>query len=150
MKKILFVCLALFMAAAAFSQSAKATGLTDSDVTSFCKNFKKLESDFKKLGLDLEDREGVVAAVQADKKVIEVLNKNGITGGNAVDKLKALGYGYAVECYDDTLAKDPETAAMVKNLGIDPIAEARKLVADADKNVVKRHLKELKKVFNDD
>ncbi len=150
MKKILFVCLALFMAAAAFAQSAKATGLTDSDVTSFCKNFKKIKSDFDKLGLDLEDKEGIAYAVDGKEAVLGVLNKNGISGSNAIEKLKALAYGYAVECYDDALANDPETAAMVKSMGIDPIAETRKLVADADKKVVGKHLPELKKVFDDD
>ena len=150
MKKILFVCLALFMAAAAFAQSAKATGLTDSDVTSFCKNFKKLKSDFDKLGLDLEDKEGIVAALDGESSVLGILNKNGISGSNAIEKLKAIAYGYAVECYDYTVANDPQTAAMVKSLGIDPIAEARKLVAESDKKVVGKHLTELKKVFGDD
>lgn len=150
MKKIFFVALALFMAATLFGQNAKATGLTDSDVVSFCKNFKKIDSDFKKLGLSLQDKEGLYIGVDAEKKAKEVLNKNGISGDNSVDKLRAIAYGYVVERYDEAMAADPETAKMLKSLGqADPMAEVRGMVADSDKKAVSKHLDKLKKVFDD-
>lgn len=149
MKKLLFACLAFFMAAAAFSQSAKTTGVTDSDVTSFCKNFKKMEADFKKFDVDTSDAQAMAMALGADKSVEQILNKNGISGSNAVDKLRAIAYGYVIARYDEAMAADPEAAALIKSMGRDPMAEARTQISDADQKVVGRHLQELKKVFDD-
>lgn len=147
MKKILFACLALFAAALLFGQ-AKSTGLTDSDVQAFCKNFKKIESDFKNYDVELSDAQALAYALDADDAVAKVLNKNGIAGANAADKVRAIAYAYVLARYDEEMAADPETAKILKSMGKDPMAEVRGKVSDADQKVVSRRLQELKKVFD--
>ena len=147
MKKNLLACVALFVGALLFGQ-AKSTGLTDSDVQAFCKNFKKIESDFRNYGADLSDAQALAYALDADDAVARVLNKNGISGANAVDKVRAIAYGYVIARYDEEMSADPETAKILKSLGQDPLAEVRGKVSDADQKVAARHLKELKKVFD--
>ena len=150
MKKILFVCLALFVGTLAFAQSAASTGLTDSDVQTFCNNFNKMKADLEKLGADLSDAQALAFALSGNADASKVLNKYGISGSNSVQKLCAIAYGYAVERCEEELANDPETARMLKNMGQDPLANIRPLVADSDVKVVKRHLSELKKIFDEE
>lgn len=147
MKKFLLACLALFAAALLFGQ-AKSTGLTDSDVQAFCKNFKKIESDFDNYGMELSDAQALAYALGADDAVTRVLNKNGISGANAVDKVRAIAYAYVIARFEEEMAADPDAAKMLKALGQDPLAEVRGKVSDADQKVAARHLKELKKVFD--
>ncbi|MBR5095652.1 MAG: hypothetical protein IK094_00925 [Treponema sp.] len=146
MKKILLACVALFAAALLFGQ-AKSTGLTDSDVQAFCKNFKKIESDFRNYDVDLSDAQALAYALDADTAAAKVLNKNGISGANAVDKVKAIAYGYVIARFEEEMAADPEAAKMLKALGQDPLAEVRGKVSDADQKVAARYTQELKKVF---
>ena len=150
MKKILLVCLALFVGTLAFAQSAASTGLTDSDVQTFCKNYNKMRADFEKLGADMSDAQALALAVSGNLDAAKILNKYGISGSNSVQKLCAIAYGYAVERCEEELAADPETARLLKSMGQDPAATIRSLVADSDVKVVKRHLSELKKVFDED
>ena len=147
MKKFLLACIAFFAAALLFGQ-AKSTGLTDSDVQAFCKNFKKIESDFANYGMELSDAQALAYALDADDAVTRILNKNGISGANAEDKLRAIAYAYVLARFDEEMAADPEAAKVLKNMGQDPMAEVRANVSDADQKVVARRLQELKKVFD--
>lgn len=149
MKKFLFVCLALFVGALAFAQNAASTGLTDSDVQTFCKNFNKMKADLEKFGADVSDAQALAFAISGNADVTKILNKYGISGSNSVQKLCAIAYGYAVERCEEELAADPETARMLKSMGQDPVATIRSLVSDSDVKVVKRHLSELKKIFDE-
>ena len=108
-----------------------------------------MEADFKKFDVDTSDAQAMAMAIGADKSVEQILNKNGISGSNAVDKLRAIAYGYVIARYDEAMAADPEAAALIKSMGRDPMAEARTQISDADQKVVGRHLQELKKVFDD-
>ena len=148
MKKILFAFAALFAAALVFGQ-ANSTGLTDSDVQAFCKNFKKIESDFDNYGMELSDAQALAYALGADDAVTRVLNKNGISGANAVDKVRAIAYAYIIARFEQEMAADPDAAKAIKSMGQDPIAEIRANVSAADQKIAARYLQELKEVFGD-
>ena len=150
MKKIIIMCLMLVIAAGAFAQSTPSAGLTDSDVTSFSKNYGSIKAELEKLGIDVQDTDSVADAKSAEAKVNSILNKNGISGNNPVAKLKAIAFGYAVEKFEATMAGDPQASKMLQSMGIDPIADVRKEVAPADCKVVKKHLNELQKAFDDE
>lgn len=150
MKKIIIMCLMLVIATGAFAQSAPSAGLTDSDVTSFSKNYGSIKAELEKLGIDVQDTDSVADAKSAEAKVNSILNKNGISGSNPVAKLKAIAFGYAVEKFEATMTGDPQASKMLQSMGIDPIADVRKEVAPADCKVVKKHLNELQKAFDDD
>ena len=150
MKKIIILCLMALLAISAFAQSAPSAVLTDSDVTSFSKNFGTIKAELEKLGIDVQDTDSVADAKSAEAKVNSILNKNGISGNNPVNKLKAITFGYAVEKYEATMAEDPQTAQIIKSMGVDPIADVRKEVSPADCKIVKKHLNELQKVFDED
>jgi Tfp pilus assembly protein PilP len=150
MKKIIIMCLMLVIATGTFAQSAPSAGLTDSDVTSFSKNYGTIKAELEKLGIDVQDTDSVADAKNAEAKVNSILNKNGISGNNPVNKLKAIAFGYAVEKYEATMAEDPQTAQIIRSMGVDPIANVRKEVAPEDCKVVKKHLNELQKAFDDD
>ena len=147
MKKILLACVALFVGAFLFGQ-AKSTGLTDSDVQAFCKNFKKIESDFDNYGMELSDAQALAYALGADDAVTRVLNKNGISGANAVEKVRAIAYGYIIARFEQEMAADPEAAKILKSMGQDPIAEIRANVSAADQKVAARYLQQLNEVFD--
>ena len=150
MKKIIILCLMALLASAAFAQNAQPAGLTDSDVTSFSKNFGTIKAELEKLGIDVQDTDSVADAKSAEAKVNSILNKNGISGNNPVNKLKAIAFGYAVEKYEATMAEDPQAAQIMRSMGIDPIADVRKEVAPEDCKIVKKHMNELQKVFDED
>ena len=150
MKKFIIVCLMTLLTIAVFAQNAPSAGLTDSDVTSFSKNFGTIKTELEKLGIDVQDTDSVVEAKSAEAKVNSILNKNGISGNNPVNKLKAIAFGYAVEQYEATMAEDPQAAQIMRSMGIDPIADVRKEVAPEDCKVVKKHLNELQKAFDED
>ncbi|MBR4159324.1 MAG: hypothetical protein IKT97_04640 [Spirochaetia bacterium] len=150
MKKIIIMCLMLVIATGAFAQSAPSAGLTDSDVTSFSKNYGSIKAELEKLGIDVQDTDSVADAKSAEAKVNSILNKNGISGNNPVAKLKAIAFGYAVEKFEATMAGDPQASKMLQSMGIDPIADVRKEVAPEDCKVVKKHLNELQKAFDED
>ncbi len=149
MKKIIIMCLMIVIATGAFAQSAPSAGLTDSDVTSFSKNFGAIKAELEKLGIDVQDTDSVAEAKNAESKVNSILNKNGISGSSPINKLKAIAFGYAVEKYEATIAGDPQAAQIMRSMGIDPIADVRKEVAPADCKVVKKHLSELQKAFDE-
>ena len=150
MKKFIILCLIIVISASAFAQSAASTGLTDNDVKSFCKNFSTIKAELEKLGVDVQDTDSLAGAESAKAKALSILNKNGVSGNNAFDKVKAIGFGYAIESYETTLASDPQAAKMIQSMGIDPIADIRTRVATNDLKVVKNHHPELKKVFDED
>ena len=150
MKRVFLIALIIAASFNAFAQSAPSAGLTDSDVKSFCKNYGSIKAELEKLGIDVQDTDSVADAKSAEAKVNSILNKNGISGSNPVAKLKAIAFGYAVEKFEATMAEDPQASKMLQSMGIDPIADVRKEVAPADCKVVKKHLNELQKAFDDD
>ena len=150
MKKLVSIFAALFLCAFVFAQNAKSTGLTDSDVQAFCKNYSKIYTDVEKTGMNLTDPSSLSLGASSQAQVTKVLNKNGISGNNAYDKVVAIAYGYTIAKYDETMAADPQSAALLKTLGMDPMAQYRVMVADADQKVVNKNLAALTKVFEDE
>ena len=69
MKKIIIMCLMLVIAAGAFAQSAPSAGLTDSDVTSFSKNYGSIKAELEKLGIDVQDTDSVADAKSAGNRI---------------------------------------------------------------------------------
>ena len=69
MKKIIIMCLMLVIATGAFAQSAPSAGLTDSDVTSFSKNYGSIKAELEKLGIDVQDTDSVADAKSAEEKL---------------------------------------------------------------------------------
>ncbi len=149
MKKLLVLITLLGLTFSLFAQEAKATGLTDKDVDSFCKNYERIYVEMDKLGIDMQNPSSIMEAEAAGSSVSKTLNKYGITGKNSFDKLKAICYGYAVNFYDATFASDPQTALLLKKLGKDPMAEVRNKVAENDLNIVQKHMDSLTSVFTE-
>ena len=150
MKKFISIIAAVFICACVFAQNAKSTGLTDSDVQSFCKNYNKIYTELEKVGVVVTDTESLVLSASAQVTVNKVLNKYGVSGNNAYDKVVAIAYGYAVGKYDETLAADPQTAALMKTFGMDPMAQIRSMVAESDQKVVDKNMAALTKVFDEE
>lgn len=150
MKKFISIIAAIFICACVFAQTAKSTGLTDSDVQSFCKNYNKIYAELEKVGVVVTDTESLVLSASAQVTVNKVLNKYGVSGNNAYDKVVAIAYGYAVGKYDETLAADPQTAALMKSFGMDPMAQIRSMVAESDQKVVNKNMPALTKVFDEE
>lgn len=150
MKKFISIIAAIFICTCVFAQNAKSTGLTDGDVKSFCQNYSKIYTELEKVGVVVTDTESLVLSASAQVTVNKVLNKYGVSGNNAYDKVVAIAYGYAVARYDETLAADPKTAALMKTFGMDPMAEIRAKVAEPDQKVVNNNLAALTKVFDEE
>ena len=148
MKKVLVVCLIFFIAAGTFAQNATSTGLTDKDVKSFCKNIDKISSEMGKLGINLFDTDNISNAENEKEKANIILNKYGISGNNAFDKILTIAFGYGLESYYVSLENDPESVKDMKDIGFDPSAFFQSLISDSDFQVVKRHFPELKELFD--
>lgn len=150
MKKFFSIITTIFVCTFMFAQSAKSTGLTDSDVKSFCQNYNTINSELADAGVVITDTDSLVLEASAQAKVTKVLNKLGISGNNAYDKVAAITYGYNVAKYDEVAAADPKSAALLKSLGMDPIAEFRSKVADSDQKVINKNLAALTEVFENE
>ena len=149
MKKLLSLLFVSLLAFAAMAQ-AKSTGLTDDDVTSFCKNYKQIDKELSKLSINANETESLNVDAATIQKAEKILNKYGISGKQPFDKFKAIVYGYAIEYYDYTISKDPEAAKAVKAMGIDPTATIKPFSNEEDRKIVKKHLKELSETFGND
>ena len=150
MKKFIPIFAVAFICTCLFAQTAKSTGLTDSDVQGFCKYYSQIYTEMDNAGVNLADTGSFNLGTSAKSKVNKVLNKYGISGNNAYDKVVAIAYAYTVQKYDQTVASDPQTAALMKSFGMDPMAELRNMVSDADAKVVKKNYAQLDKIFNDE
>lgn len=155
MNKIRFGIMALllfFVCGIVFAQGAKSTGLTDGDIKSFCKNYEKILSDLEEYDSYIQANEigSIVIADSVKPKVSAILNKHGISGKNSAEKFQAIICGYAFVTYEDAISANPQTAVVLKAMGIDPISMLRPLVSDSDCAVIKKHADELSEVLTED
>ena len=148
MKKLLTFLVIATITLSAFAQ-AKSTGLSDSDVKMFCKNFNSIYLELEKIGINLEDTNTFINNDANTKSANKVLNKNGITGKNAYNKVEAIAYSYAIETYELNLEKDPKAALLAKKLNIDPFAEIRPLVNEEDAKVVHNNYDAIDKIYKE-
>ena len=149
MKKIFILLIAATMSFSLFAQNTKSTGLSDSDIKMFCKNFNSIYTELEKVGINLEDTSTFMNNEVNKANATKVLNKNGISGKNAYDKVEAIAYCYAVETYDLTLENDPKAAALAKKLNMDPVKEVRTQINEADAEVVHNNYEKLDAVYKE-
>ena len=145
MKKI-FALFAFFVVSfCVFAQNAKSVGLKDSDVKNWAKNCVTIQKELKKLGLDEND---TYSEAMKEKAAVEkVLEKNGISGPNSIDK-----YAMILQCAAVIKAEselDEESLAMMKLLKVDPIGDLKKNINTKDYNVVNSNKKAVLKAVDD-
>jgi len=131
-----------------FAQNVKSTGLTDSDVKNFAKNYAKIESELEKLEIQFSGAEGI-ADLEAYEKALNILAKFGVSGDNACEKINMMCLCFGVITLDKAMEDmDPETKAVLKALGQDPAAEYRELTSEKDLKIVEKNYDLLAEVLN--
>lgn len=147
MKRVIVVCLILLLfSGVAITQEAVTSGLTDADVKAFIKNYNSIQSELNSIGLDFEDL-GYSQSTSSNTVIETFLGKYGLSGPNRVNKLNAISLCYGYLLAEQELNKDPMTAAMMKQNGIDPLASMRGMVNKKDCDVVSKNLSGLATVF---
>src|SRR5574344_1207736 len=127
------------------AQNVKAVGVTDGDIKAFVKNYNTIEKELDKLDIEIDDSDiNVLDYIKGNVKVESILEKNGISGPDRISKIKAICLGFSVEYYDQEVSADPETAALMQQLGMgDPMASLREQVNLEDRTTINKHLKAL-------
>ena len=145
MKKIFAVLLTITMAFTVFAQKiGMPTGLTDSDVSAFAKNYDKIYAEIGN-GESFQNYE--TFSNEDVEKMTKILNKYGITGKNATDKMNAITNGYTSLMFEQASSSNLTTSLMMKSLSIDPAGTLRMMVAEQDLAVIKKHMNELAPAF---
>ena len=140
---ILAAILASFVSLSVFAQSTQFTGVTDSDVKGWAKNFSTIEKELDKAGVDSDLDFDDIAQLSVKKKnqVVQILNKNGISGNNSIEKFAMISISAAILTAESQL--DEQSLAVMKAMGIDPIAALKENVNRMDFAVVQAHSKEV-------
>ena len=140
---ILAAILASFVSLSVFAQSTQFTGVTDSDVKGWAKNFSTIEKELDKAGVDSDLDFDDIAQLSVKKKnqVVQILNKNGISGNNSIEKFAMISISAAILTAESQL--DEQSLAVMKAMGIDPIAALKANVNRLDFAVVQAHSKEV-------
>ena len=149
MKKIALVLVSLIVSGIVFAQNAKSTGLTESDVKNWSKNIKSIEKELDKIGIDDDFDFSEVAKISAKKKapVVAILNKNGISGENAIEKFAMINTCAALISAESEL--NDESIAMMKQFGIDPLKQLKVFINDKDLAVVRANSKSVSGAVKD-
>ena len=137
MKKILILTCMLFTAVFSFAQNAKSAGVTDSDVKSWAKSLNSIKTEFEKAGLDSEDvsSAGAKQKTQAEK----ILQKYGIAGPGSVEKFAMISQCATVVYAESQM--DAQSIAVMKSMGIDPLAKLKTNINEKDYKVVSANSK---------
>lgn len=142
---VLIVC--IFVNGSAFSEAAS-TKLTDSDVKNFCKNFETIEASLVKYQLNMGNF-GANLSKKQKTEVEAILNKNGISGPNAIGKVSMIGKCYMLHSMESVFLLNPGMAAYMKMTGIDFFSESEKEINSVDYAVVLRNISVLDEIFAD-
>ena len=142
MKRFLVLLITAILSFNVFAQSGKTTGLTDLDVQAFCKNYESISAELDTFSILYNENLSDSDKANCNK----VFNKYGIAGNNTYDKYKAIYFAYSINSYEASL--DAESAALMKQMGIDPFMQYRTKFSEQDSKVVKRNLPALDKAFN--
>ncbi len=165
MRRILCtVILAVFLCASLLAFSSKSVGLTNSDVEAFINNFSEIDVILDEK-LDVETNANletltvkeIMALIpdSANRNATKELNKLGISGTNAVEKVFAITYGVAYNYIESFYA----LMALLSDDTDDDMAEFEATLAayeasfsEADYNIIKNNIDELYNVlgFNSD
>ena len=145
MKKLISVLFAsLFCACMIFAQSKTAPSvvLTDSDVKNFAKNYSKIEKYLDKVG----DSEAEFVKTES------FLETMGISGPNRIHKVFVITTAMTPAVAEYEMQKDPEAAALLKSMGLDPLAQVKvqidETVNEKDYSVVMANSKLLQKIVD--
>lgn len=148
MKKFFTALIVLLIGCACFAQNAPKTGLTDSDVQNFAKNYSKIEKELNKLGNWKNNTAGDLKDIAKAEAILEA---NGISGPDRAKKVGMIGVCYALAVGEEEMGNlDADTLAALEAMGRkDPLADFRALSNADDYKVVQRNLKILKKNIKD-
>lgn len=145
MKKLISVLFAsLFCACMIFAQSktTPSVSLTDSDVKNFAKNYSKIEKYLDEIG----DSDTEVLKTEA------FLETMGISGPNRIHKVFVITIAMTPAVAEYEMQKDPEAAALLKSMGLDPLAQVKaqidETVNEKDYSVVMANSKLLQKIVD--
>ena len=142
-KKIVFASLFIALTTSLFAEPAS-TGITDSDVKNWAKNLNPMVKELQALGVWTNDSINATAKQKAN--VDDVLHKYGISGSNCIDK-----FGMITSCAVVVIAAndiDPESAALLKAFGMDPLADLKKNCNSKDYAVVEANSKAVVNAYN--
>ena len=144
MKKIFSLVVSLLMVFSLYAQNVKSVGLSDSDVKNWAKNLNPIVKELQAIGVWTND--SINASANQKSKVDDVLNKYGISGSNCIEK-----FGVISECAVVVVAAselDAQSAALLKAMGMDPLAELKKNINSKDYAVVEANAKAVIEAYN--
>ena len=144
MKKIFSLVISLLMVFSLYAQNSKPVGLSDSDVKNWAKNLNPIVKELQALGVWTND--SINASANQKSKIDGVLNKYGISGSNCIEK-----FGVISECAVVVVAAselDAQSAALLKAMGMDPLAELKKNINSKDYAVVEANAKAVIEAYN--
>lgn len=144
MKKLVSLLVVLFIGCFCFAQNAQKTGLTDSDVQNFAKNYSKIEKELDKLGKWKADSQVTVKDIT---KADAILEGYGISGPDRFKKARMICLCYGLALAEEEMGGlDAETLAVLEAMGKkDPLEDLRTMTNADDYKVVQKNLKVLKK-----
>lgn len=143
LKRFIIFLMCFSLVASLFAEPAS-TGVTDSDVKNWAKNLNSIVKELQTLGVWTGD--SINATVSQKNKVDGVLNKYGISGSNCMDK-----FGMITSCAVVVVAADgldEQSAAILKAMGMDPMAELKKNCNSKDYAVVEANSKAVVNAYN--
>ena len=144
MKKIFSLVISLLMVFSLYAQNVKSVGLSDSDVKNWAKNLNPIVKELQSLGVWTND--SINASANQKSKVDDVLNKYGISGSNCIEKFGAISECAVVVVAASEL--DAQSAALLKAMGMDPLAELKKNINSKDYAVVEANAKAVIEAYN--
>ena len=142
LKRFFVFLMCISLAASLFAEPASA-GITDNDVKNWAKNLNSIASELNNLGVWSGD--SINATANQKAKVDAVLNKYGISGSNCIEK-----FGTITGCAVVVVAAselDAQSAALLKAMGMDPMAELKKNINSKDYAVVEANAKAVVKAY---
>ena len=119
--------------------NAASSNLTSSDVEAFIANYNEI---FTVMNSETEN--------MSYNDVESILDQYGISGPGRSQKVAMIARCESVLMFEAELQADPESARVLKSMGMDPIAEIRAETNAADMEVVKPYYGQLYVLMNED
>lgn len=132
MRKLFTLVVSLLMVSGLYAQNAKSVGLADSDVKNWAKNCVSIQKEFEKIGINSD--ESIRVAAKEKQNAETILQKNGISNPNSIEK-----YSVILQCAAVLKAEseiDEQSKAMMKMLNVDPLGDLKKNINSKDYAVV--------------
>ena len=153
-KRFCAIFLTVLLATSLFGFSSKSVGLTSSDIKAFIDNFDELDSimeeslDFE-TNVDIENftLAEIMALIPAEnnKKACKELNKLGISGSNALEKVFAISYGVSYNYIKSML----DLLKLFAEEGDDSLEEMDSYIASYENSISETDLKVIDE-YNDE